>query len=320
MLPIIRHAHCGVFVLVVCVGMLFVDVSGEAAEIVYSIHGDGIYAGNLDGTGDFIVAQGNGPTLRPQVDWSAGKIYWSKNNSRDEGGGIFGSNLDGSGEPEELHETHLPQAVALDPSSNMMYWATWTADYGGSVWKGAMDGSGTPTALLSVDGNAAAVAIDRASDMLYFTNVADNSILRCDFNGNNLETILDNTVISETPYGLDVGENGELYWLEDGDGTLRSANLDGSDVQTILSDLEPNVWGIDYENGQLYYSNAPGGTAAAGIWRVDPDGSNPEHLIDTGTGNPFGIDVVPEPASFVLALVGVGGLILMGRRRFVRRA
>ena len=93
-----------------------------------------------------------------------------------------------------------------------------------------------------------------------------------------------------------------MYWPDVSTGKIQRANLDGSNVEDIVTGLNAPVGvALDVPGGKIYW---PVGTSSGKIQRANLDGSNVEDLV-TGLDGPFGItlDVVggkmywPVPAS-----------------------
>ncbi len=80
----------------------------------------------------------------------------------------------------------------------------------------------------------------------------------------------------------------KMYWSDRIANTIRRADLDGTNVETLVSGLK-QVRGIaiDFENDMLYW--ADNGTDL--IQRSRLDGSNVQTLVDTGLSFPAGIDI-----------------------------
>lgn len=74
---------------------------------------------------------------------------------------------------------------------------------------------------------------------------------------------------------------GKIYWADKRDNAIRRSDLDGSNVQTIVSIDQPKGVALDIAGGKLYYSSSTEGK----IYRSDLDGSNSEVLISTGLSN-----------------------------------
>ena len=77
-------------------------------------------------------------------------------------------------------------------------------------------------------------------------------------------------------------------WTDAGNGTINSANLDGSSPGAIVTgQRDPN--GVAVGAGHLYWANDGDGT----IWEANLDGSS-AHAIVTGQQHPVGVAVGPN--------------------------
>jgi hypothetical protein len=103
--------------------------------------------------------------------------------------------------------------------------------------------------------------------------------------GQHVRTIFTNQYL---PDGIVVSKDKtRIFWTCMGfpgadDGTIHSANLDGSDKRQLTEKgalNTPKQITIDASTGTLYIADREG----LGIWRCDPDGHNLEQLIATGT-------------------------------------
>ena len=85
---------------------------------------------------------------------------------------------------------------------------------------------------------------------------------------------------------------GKMYWTEESAGSIRRADLDGQNVQTVLSGLS-HPWGIalDVTNGFLYWTQPNNeGNNDVGIFRAGLDGSSPQEVLDAN-GMAIALDV-----------------------------
>jgi hypothetical protein len=119
-----------------------------------------------------------------------------------------------------------------------------------------------------------------------------------------------------TALALDVAA-GKMNWSQSATGgywKIVRANLDGTSPEVILPQLDPiGLWpgiALDISGGKIYYSSH------GSLMRANLDGTDSETLRHDGlTGAMLGIAIViPEPSSFVLAALGLTGLVV-GRRR-----
>ena len=93
----------------------------------------------------------------------------------------------------------------------------------------------------------------------------------------------------DLPEGIAVdGIRGKVYWTDLGTDKIYSADLDGSNVQAIVTGLlSPRDIAVDVAGGKIYWAE----TASPIIQRADLDGSNVQAIVTTGVGNPRGIAV-----------------------------
>jgi len=95
-----------------------------------------------------------------------------------------------------------------------------------------------------------------------------------------------------------------IVWTEAGHGLIRSANLDGSDQQTLVTLSQPSVFGIaaDLAHGHLYWVNDA--SAPFVVQRSALDGSNVVDLVPTNGGLNSTTEFV-RPVSISLDPTGV---------------
>jgi len=108
-------------------------------------------------------------------------------------------------------------------------------------------------------------------------------------------------------------EAGKVFWtnmgsaLGTGGGTVESANLDGSDVKTIVPRGVGTTFKqatLDHKNKKLYWGDREGRK----LWRSEYDGSNPEAIVSGQTPEVVGC-VVDSDAGKVYFTDRVGGKI-----------
>ncbi|KAL9082521.1 MAG: hypothetical protein Q9165_008870 [Trypethelium subeluteriae] len=114
--------------------------------------------------------------------------------------------------------------------------------------------------------------------------LTNGKILTAAADGSNFKTLIDSAM---TPDGIDISiATGRIFWTPMGnvgrpDGSVLSANLDGSDVKTILAKGKANTpkqLVIDHENSKLYFSDREGQR----VHRCNFDGSAHEVIVQTG--------------------------------------
>jgi DNA-binding beta-propeller fold protein YncE len=117
---------------------------------------------------------------------------------------------------------------------------------------------------------------------LYWLDINANRVMRSqDFTTG--EAIVTRTGTAPDGVAVDV-EGGKVYWtnmgslLGSGGGTLQRANLDGSDVETIIPagmPRTPKQMQLDLVNDKLYFCDREG----AKVWRANLDGSDLEAIV-----------------------------------------
>ncbi len=152
---------------------------------------------------------------------------------------------------------------------------------GGRVLTANPDGSDLRTIVEEGRKLPDGLAVDIAAGHLYWTNMGnpkanDGSILRSDLDGGNLTTIVPpgNTF---TPKQLQIEKkSGKLYWSDREAMRVMRANLDGSNIETLIDTSEgdprpgPDAtkWcvgmAVDVESGKFYWTQKGGDNAGEG--------------------------------------------------------
>lgn len=85
------------------------------------------------------------------------------------------------------------------------------------------------------------------------------------------------------PLGTSTGQ--KMYWADPEAGVIQRANLDGSNVETVVPKFRPTGTAVDVAGGKIYWTDAGSNPR---IQRANLDGTAVEDLV-TGLGIPFGI-------------------------------
>ena len=109
----------------------------------------------------------------------------------------------------------------------------------------------------------------------------------------------------------------KMYWTDNGTDKIQRANLDGSNVEDLVTTGLSNPRGIalDLINSKMYWTDF--GTEK--IQRANLDGSNVEDLVTTGLSFPFGIALevsditLPVELSIFTAESHIDGVLLRWR-------
>jgi DNA-binding beta-propeller fold protein YncE len=189
----------------------------------------------------------------------------------------------------------------------------------GRVLSANPDGSDLQTLLIEGRKLPDGLAVDVAAGHLYWTNMGnpkanDGTIFRSDLDGRNLTTIVAPGG-TFTPKQLQIDKpSGKLYWCDREGMRVMRANLDGSNIETLIDTshgdsrpgADPAKWcvgiAIDADAGKLYWSQKGGDNAGEGsILRANLDISRGQ--TPTGrTDIELLYDKLPEPIDLDLDL------------------
>ncbi|MFH1731527.1 MAG: hypothetical protein ABIF82_07740 [Planctomycetota bacterium] len=288
-------------------------------DIGYDVGARKIQRANLDGTGvtDLVTTD----QIQPQqlaLDVPGGKMYWTHTtNSSDDN--IRRANLDGTAQENDFFVVNpgpdpkyaSPVGLALDPAGGKMYWADPEFN---EICRTNFDGTGAKEQLYytgpGISTDPVGIALDVAAGRVYWTDLKTQQISRGNMDGSGVPEVL--VTVSSPPYlrsgfELDVAA-GKMYWAND--TRVRRANLDGSDIEDVVTGLtSAYTIALDLSAEKLYWADHDLGK----IQRSNLDGTGIEDVV-TGLVNPSSIalqiDVISEPAG-----LGALGLALLGLRK-----
>jgi DNA-binding beta-propeller fold protein YncE len=189
----------------------------------------------------------------------------------------------------------------------------------GRVLSANIDGSDLKTVVEEGRKLPDGLVVDTAAGHLYWTNMGnpkanDGSIFRSELDGRNMTTIV-SPGDTFTPKQLQIEKtSGKLYWCDREGMRVMRANLDGSNVETLVDTSEGDPrpgpdqtkWcvgiAVDVEGGKFYWSQKGGDNAGQGrIFRANieiPSGQTPTNrqdieLIYDGLPEPIDLDIDP---------------------------
>ena len=203
-----------------------------------------ILRGNSDGSAvELLMATGLSRPTSIAVDGRGEKIYWVNigNNK------ILRANLNGSA-TEELVVHGKPRKIEVDGESGKMYWI----DASSGIHHANLDGTGVEVLIADI-GDAQGLGIDLLRQKIYWSvNNTQwlHSIRMADFNGRNRETVVEERKSNYAWDGInDIEIDGihkKVYWIHWRSGLILRANLDGTNVETVISNLvEPEGITLD---------------------------------------------------------------------------
>lgn len=224
------------------------DISGGQ---VYWTSGCKIQRANLDGSNvEELIPPSEGIKEGIALDTDGNKMYWTVWNAATNK--IQRANLDGSDVEDIITGLQNPRGIALDVPNGKMYWT----DLGASkIQRANLDGSDVEdiiTDLLGPNG----IALDLDGNKIYWADEFSGKIQCANLDGSNLKTLfvrygrLIGTAMSipfdilnlkiyyaDSPIGiaLDIS-GGKIYWTIPHKYKVQRANLDGSNVEDVVTD------------------------------------------------------------------------------------
>lgn len=215
---------------------------------------------------------------------NAQKVYFMKIH-----GPMERSNLDGTN-VETLISSGISdiRQMAIDTNNDKIYW---TSESGQKISRSDLDGSNVEDIITGVS-SMYGIDLDLVNNKIYYSSKSQHKIFRADLNGSNQEEIVTD---AKGPFGIAVDPvNNVFYWLgqqnPSNNGVIKRAELDGSNVTTILANIQFCVEdiAIDKLNGKLYWTNV----CEDRIRSCDLDGSNNTSVL-TGQPNVLGLALDP---------------------------
>ncbi len=200
-----------------------------------------IQRANLDGSNvQNLVTRGLEHPAYIALDVAGGKMYWTDLGTDK----IQRANLDGSNVQDLITGLDIPVGLVLDIAGGKMYWV----DAGTKKIQCAnLDGSNVQD-LVTNKGLVApwGLALDIASGEMYWTDWGTEKIQRANLDGSNVQDLITRGLDSPGDIALDVA-GGKMYWAhtdwnsateEFTNGKIQRANLDGSDVENLITGLD----------------------------------------------------------------------------------
>ena len=232
-----------------------------AVKLIYWTEDDKIYQSKSDGTQRKVILVRAGKRLgRLALDVPRGKMYWTEFPPSGGTTTLQRANLDGSQIENVVLNVGTLTDLFLDALNSKLYWAAIVGRFEGSkIRRSNLDGS-------------------QAEDLV--TNFNSGGIALFEL----LETL-----------ALDV-LGGKMYWAEAAyeiredntvqildTGKIRRSNLDGSEVEDLVTGLSSRALALDVLGDKMYWIN----NHASKIQRSNLDGSEVEDLVSAPGIGPF---------------------------------
>ena len=180
-----------------------------------------------------------------------------------------------------------------------IFWTDWGTD---KIQRANLDGSNIEDIVTQGLSSPSGIALDVAGGKMYWTDFRTAKIQRANLDGSSIQDLVKLQYSwSGDPGGIWFGgpvgialdvEGGKMYWTDSGTDKIQRANLDGSNIEDIVTQgLEiPGDIALDVVGGKMYWTDAH----TDKIQRANLDGSNIEDLVTRRLNGPDGIalDVV----------------------------
>lgn len=303
--------------------MLFGSVAASqlfAGEIYWTDRdGRTIRRGDMDGSGAAeILLTGADGLSEPRglgLDVAGGKMYFA-----DAGNGtIRRANLDGSQIHPLITGRPFLGDLELDVDAGKMYWTeifsfTDPDHVDNAVRRANLDGS-DPEYLFRGLTLPYYMDLDRDNEKIYWAENANTVIHIGNMDGTGAIETLDVGFVRVRDLAVDL-VNSRIYWGERDVGTVNRCNLDGTGVATLFDGGDglqrPHGLEIDVAGGMVYWTD----TRTYAVNRGRMDGVGPVDVLYDNLPDAWDIELaIPEPSTFVLAIVGLLGISLAVYRK-----
>ncbi len=223
--------------------------------------GGKIQSAKLDGTQKTDLVTGLDHPIGLAIDTQASpnKLYFCERNDSI----IYKANLDGSNLEEVI--TGLPgiHDIELDLVNRKIYWVrnTWDDD---AVQRADMDGLNSNIEDMYTSTSTVydflGVGLDVTNSKVYWVqrnNGCSDKIRSMNFDKTGFTDVIvhpDNALIG--PWDIDIVGN-KIYWTDCGVGedVIFKANLDGSNIDTVLTEVDCQYFVIDHAADKIYFSD-----------------------------------------------------------------
>ena len=238
------------------------------------------------------------------LDLERDKVYWTNPSTQT----IQRADLDGQNVEhlfdleDDVHYIHSgPRTgIALDVNEGKIYW---TDSGPGTIQRADLDGQNIEILFDPIVREPYGIALD--TDKMYWTDEVKGTIQRADLDGQNIEILITGL---NRPKRIALLDENKIYWTDEGTGKykgryspepetgkIQAANLDGSNIEDVLTGLSyPDGIALDAVQDKIYWS------LEHTIQRANLDGSNIE-------------DVIPKLADTFLFMGGIALDVLAGK-------
>ena len=152
-----------------------------------------------------------------------------------------------------------------------------------------LDGSNVRTLISAAGTNVRGVAIDTATEQLFYADNGGNIIYRTQLDGSSGIPIISTDLNFPADLVLDC-PGGKLYWCDRDNNRIERSNYDGGEREAFITTTQPYFLDLDLVNRKIYWGDFSDGN----IFRADlSDGANVETVV-SGLVQTRGVKVDPR--------------------------
>lgn len=257
-----------------------------------AIPGSGIFTADLNGSNKTLVVEEFAKSLA--VDGDNQWLYWAPSNFFR----VMRTNLADTSEVsifmDDLTDT---RSIVLNKTENKIFLIN--RHYAEFLFSANLSNGSSRTRLAASSVYfPTRFEIDTIGKKIYwinskssFTDDVTVGLMRANLDGSGVEFLITNPEL-KNPFGIALNvEGNKIYWSDRGRDAIGSAELDGSNIQYIVTTGLENTVGLrlDKVGQKLYW--ADWGTDK--IQRCNLDGSGVEDVITTGLTSPYDVAFLP---------------------------
>ncbi|MCG8608182.1 hypothetical protein MJD09_24755, partial [bacterium] len=174
--------------------------------------------------------------------------------------------------------THRPSDIEIDSEAGLIFW---TGHFSNHVWRSRIDGSDMKVVLTTQ--RPRRLALDVVEKKLYLTRWEDADIVRSDYEGAMIETLVQGDLQVGRPVEIVLDKpRRKMYWTDISANRIRRANMDGSEVEDLITSGLEGPYGLDLDlrSGKMYWTELTqsSGRTPTRIRRANLDGSGIEEI------------------------------------------